>query len=130
MHLRHPNPGFPKVCVSELRVWELPRAARRLIERGVRGRRAGLSLEELGLVEALQAPAPRLLRRLARHFDRPWPAPERADVAALDHESQYAAWTLLFGRRVNHFTASVNAHGVPPLSGIEQLFDMTKRSQH
>lgn len=120
VHLRHPNPGFPKVFVSELRVWELSAAARRRIERNVRPRSGGLTGDDLRRLSSLEAPAPGLLRRLAAHFDRPWPAPERADVLDLDPESQYAAWTLLFGRRVNHFTASVNAHEAPPLADIEK----------
>ena len=120
IHLRHPRREFPKVFVSELRVWELPAAARARIQRAVRPRYAGLADSELAALAAAKGSASRLVARLLRHFDRPWPAPTKRDVLALDRVSQYAAWTLLFGYRVNHFTASINAHGVKSLSDIEK----------
>ncbi|MBI4348201.1 MAG: DUF1338 domain-containing protein [Elusimicrobia bacterium] len=120
LHLRHPDASFPKVFVSELRVWELPAPARARIRRSVRPRIAGLSDAELAALAAPGGPPARMLARLLRHFDRPWPAPKASDVLALDRVSQYAAWTLLFGYRVNHFTASINAHGVAALAGIER----------
>lgn len=36
-----------------------------------------------------------------------WPRPMRSDYLALLKESEYAAWTLVFGNRANHFTVSV-----------------------
>lgn len=119
VHLRHPNPGLPKVFVSELRVWELSPRARRIVRRSTRVRRTGLSEDDLAGLASPAARSPGLRRRLLGHFERPWPPPEEAAVRALDAESQYAAWTLLFGRRVNHFTASVDSQDSPSLSGIE-----------
>ncbi|MBI5201320.1 MAG: DUF1338 domain-containing protein [Elusimicrobia bacterium] len=119
IHLRHPEPGFPKVFVSELRVWELPPDARRRLAAAVERGRPGLSDGELSALASAKPPSS-LLGRLLAHFDRPWPAPKAADVLALDRVSQYAAWTLLFGRRVNNFTASINAHGKGPLSDLEK----------
>ncbi|HVE12926.1 MAG TPA: DUF1338 domain-containing protein [Elusimicrobiota bacterium] len=124
VHLRHRDPALPKAFVSELRTWELPPPARRVVQRALKLARPALSDEDLaGLARpaALSAPArARLLRRAVAHFSRPWPAPAKADVLALDRESQYAAWTLLHGRTVNHFTASVDSHGPGPLSDIEK----------
>ncbi|WP_287128504.1 DUF1338 domain-containing protein [Candidatus Cyanaurora vandensis] len=39
---------------------------------------------------------------------RPWQRPQYADYQLLLRESEYAAWTLAFGHRVNHFTVSVH----------------------
>lgn len=61
-----------------------------------------------------------LLDRLVREFhELPWNLPERADVERAHGESQYAAWVLLHGYNVNHFTALINSQGVPALAGIE-----------
>jgi Domain of unknown function (DUF1338) len=43
---------------------------------------------------------------LAAWFVPPAP-PTEADLLALEAESQYGAWPLAFGRKVNHFTAQV-----------------------
>lgn len=120
VHLRHPDPALPKVFVSELRVWELPQDDRRRIGAAVKRRKTGLTESELAGLASLKGPPAGLLERLIRHFDRPWSAPTKRDVLALDRVSQYAAWTLLFGYRVNHFTARVNAHGVRALGDIEK----------
>ncbi|WP_218082259.1 DUF1338 domain-containing protein [Anthocerotibacter panamensis] len=39
---------------------------------------------------------------------RPWQRPTFADYQRLLQQSEYAAWTLAFGNRVNHFTVSVH----------------------
>jgi hypothetical protein len=41
-------------------------------------------------------------------------------VAALNKVSQYAAWVLVHGYNVNHFTSLINSHGVPALDDIEK----------
>jgi hypothetical protein len=52
-------------------------------------------------------------------FARPWDAPSRADVDFLNTETQYAAWTLLHGNSVNHFTAFINHQEVPAWPDID-----------
>ena len=42
-----------------------------------------------------------------------------ADITAVNKESQFAAWVLVHGYRVNHFTALVNSHGVEALDDID-----------
>src|SRR5687768_16718657 len=39
IHFQHANQQFPKLFISELRVWELPAAARQIIEKTVRSHR-------------------------------------------------------------------------------------------
>lgn len=96
-HYQHPNSRFPKIFISELKSWELSPAARRIVARSLRGHRPPLG-EDL----------PPLSRAL-RHFSAlPWQPPRRADVEALNRESQYGAWVLLNGYDVNHFTAAVD----------------------
>lgn len=111
VHLAPPAPGLPKVFVSELRLWELSPAGRRIALAAAAGGRGTLSdgdLSELAHADALPAPrAKALAGRLLAHFARPWPAPTRSDVEALDRESQFGAWVLLHGHSVNHFTGAV-----------------------
>src|SRR5438132_9081887 len=59
---------------------------------------------------------------MVRYFEElPWELPQKKDVQELDKESQFAAWVLVNGYDVNHFTASVNSHGVPTLDDVEKV---------
>ncbi|MEY4177779.1 MAG: hypothetical protein RLY70_1353 [Planctomycetota bacterium] len=78
---------------------------------------AGVGANGKGIDERRRAA---LLDRLVREFhELPWNLPERSDVERANRESQYAAWVLLHGYNVNHFTALINSQGVPALSSIE-----------
>jgi len=124
IHLAPPSPDLPKVFVSELRAWELPPRARRIALSAAAKAKPSLTDDDLAELHAC-AGLPRarraaLLARLLAHFDRPWPVPAKADVAALERDSQFGAWVLLHGNAVNHFTASIDAHGVDSLGDIEK----------
>jgi hypothetical protein len=84
------QPGLPRVFVSELDIDALPADARAAILRA-----------------PADPPAPTDLDALADWFAPPLP-PSRADVELVARHSQYGAWCLCFGRRVNHFTAAVD----------------------
>lgn len=124
MHFAPPDPGLPKLFVSELRVWELSPRARRMILAATRRARPGLGDAELAaLAGAAGLSAARrraLAARVIAHLSRPWPAPSARDVEALEPETQFGAWTLLHGHAVNHFTASIDAQDTPALAGIER----------
>lgn len=122
IHLAHPHPDLPRLFVSELKSWELSRTSREIIGHSLEKHRpppdveflAGLSVDE----------SSDLTESLSSHFlERPWPAPERSEVETLNSESQYAAWVLVHGYAVNHFTALVNAHGVESLDSIEKTVE-------
>lgn len=125
IHFQHANPGFPKLFVSELRVWELGREPREIIARYLADHHEPFPLESL--VELAEAddsdaePGGDLLAQAVSQFhELPWPLPEKDDVLALAEESQYAAWTLVHGYNVNHFTSLINSQGVPELGDIEK----------
>ena len=124
IHFAPPAPGLPKIFVSELRLWELSPAGRRVALAATASAKSALSdgaLLDLARAGALPAPrAKALAARLVAHFDRPWPAPAKSDVERLERESQFGAWTLLHGHSVNHFTSAVHAHGVDALADIEK----------
>jgi len=48
-----------------------------------------------------------------------WNTPDLEDVEAVHKESQYAAWVMVHGYNVNHFTSLINSHKVPGLDDIE-----------
>jgi hypothetical protein len=50
----------------------------------------------------------------------PWHLPEKSDLLELNLDSQYAAWVLVHGYNVNHFTSLINSHKVPALDDIEK----------
>ena len=63
----------------------------------------------------------RLLAQVVAQFhELPWLLPRREDVVELNKVSQYAAWVLVHGYNVNHFTSLINSHGVPALDDIEK----------
>ncbi len=103
------QPGLPRVFVSELVAESLPKRERELV----------LSLE----------PDPKPSSDLVSWFAAPVTRPRAEDLEAVEKVSQYGAWLLAFGRKVNHFTASVDdveawqakllAAGVPMKGEIE-----------
>jgi hypothetical protein len=124
IHFQHSNPQFPKLFISELRVPELPAEARSIIERALRAHRPAIGLEMLAALANLDRddkPAAELLQRVVSEFhDLPWMLPSRDEVEKLNKVSQYAAWVLVHGYNVNHFTSLINSHGVPALDDIEK----------
>ncbi len=87
---RHPEPGLPKVFISELVLAEMSAATQALIARLV-----------------AQLPAGFGARTDLPWAGRPWTV-THAEYAQLLEESEYAAWVAAFGFRVNHFTVDVN----------------------
>ncbi len=124
VHFQHVHPQFPKIFISELKVWELPAAAAQIINRTLKSHRPAVAEDVLaGLFRLDQSAAGRgqLLRAAVSAFhDLPWQLPPREDVAALNAASQYAAWVLVHGYNVNHFTSLINSHGAGALDDIEK----------
>ncbi len=124
IHFQHTNPQFPKLFISELKVWELPKEAREIIGRCVRGHRGNVSEQTLAALHNLdrdQSPGKELLTEVVSVFhELPWLLPRREDVVAMNAVSQYAAWVLVHGYNVNHFTSLINSHGVPALDDIDK----------
>lgn len=84
------QPGLPRIFISELDPRALPADARMIL---------------LGAPK--EPPAPSSPTTLPSWFAAPRP-PSRAAVDVVAKASQYGAWLLCFGRRVNHFTAVVD----------------------
>ena len=89
IYMAHPD-GLPRVFISELKQEELSPRARQLLS----------ALPE-------DPPPPEAVEALAQWFSAP-PPPEESALLELEKESQYGAWLLAFGRKVNHFTGSVD----------------------
>lgn len=126
IHYQHPRPEFPKIFVSQLKTWELSPEGRRIAGKSLSGRRLPLGDDVLadlrGLDRVSKARRAALMKILLRHFQElPWGLPQKKDVRALDKESQFGAWVLVNGNGVNHFTASVDSHGVRALDDIEKV---------
>lgn len=124
IHFQHANQQFPKLFISELKTWELPAPARSIIEKTVRSHRPPVCSETLAALASLDqdaAPAKDIAPRILAEFhELPWILPAREDVQTLNKASQYAAWVLVHGYNVNHFTSLINSHGVPGLADIEK----------
>jgi hypothetical protein len=124
IHFQHGNQQFPKLFISELRVWELPAEARTVIEKTAKSHRpaiCGDTLAALANLDRDHQPAVELLPQVVAQFhELPWLLPAKADVEKLNKVSQYAAWVFVHGYNVNHFTSLINSHAVPTLDDIEK----------
>ena len=128
IHFQHSNPQFPKLFISELKVWELPAPQREIINRIVKSHRPAVSeailvaLQNLDQKSDSRSPTPDSLLTdvVAQFHELPWLLPRREDVTELNKVSQYAAWVLVHGYNVNHFTSLINSHGVAGLDDIEK----------
>ena len=126
IHFEHPEETFPKIFVSQLEVEQLPGWAQNIINGTVADTPYLLSDRSLELLALLrkegQIPkvaADGLVVDLTQYFRRPWQVPRKGDVLKLNDVSQYAAWTLLHGNSVNHFTAFINHQGVREWPDLE-----------
>ena len=125
IHYQHPHNAFPKIFVSELKTWELPDAAQKAITTTLNSHRTALRdellVELFRLEDSDETVHQRLLDEVSEWFlRRPWHPPQRTDLESVDQVSQYAAWVLVHGYRVNHFTALINSHHAPKLDNIEK----------
>lgn len=126
VHFEHPDPLQPKIFVSELLVDQLSEKAQQAIQRNTANTQDKLPKEAKSLLAELQvnkhlsdSDAEQLVKMLTPYFTRVWEAPLKEDVEFLNNETQYAAWTLLHGNSVNHFTAFINHQAVPAWPDIE-----------
>ena len=125
IHYQHANAKLPKLFISELRTWELSETSRAIVTRNASSHREAIfigSLAELSTLDTAATEASeKLLDEVVRQFhDLPWNPPEKSDVEAINAESQYAAWVLVHGYNVNHFTSLINSHEVESLGDIEK----------
>lgn len=126
-HFEHKtNTTNPKIFISQLEVDQLSPGVADMIKTSVAGAPDLLSSGDRELLKMLagdsqvdQSVADNFAISLARFFVRPWNPPMRRVVETVDKESQYAAWTLLHGNSVNHFTAYINEQGVKEWPDIE-----------
>lgn len=88
------QPGLPRVFISELDPDALPTDVAAILRASP--------------ADEAAPPTTAPPKTLAAWFAAPTKRPSRADVEVVARASQYGAWLLCFGRRVNHFTAVVD----------------------
>jgi len=97
-----PEPRYPRIFLSELRVGDLSPGTQELIRRYTGGLTEdpvkGLDLSDASAID-------RFLHSSS------WELPSLADYEALQAESEYAAWVIYNRYYLNHFTVSV--HNLP-----------------
>ncbi|QDU87691.1 hypothetical protein Pla175_10570 [Pirellulimonas nuda] len=102
-----PDPGLPRVFLSELLVDELSPAAAAILRR--------IASE----VDAGRVESPEVF-----WAGRLWPAVSWEEYQTLAAESEYAAWFAAIGVRPNHFTISVNhLHGMDQVEQVLQVVE-------
>jgi hypothetical protein len=119
---------WPKVFVSELRASELPAAAADIVHSHVDRIYADHTTR---LPQALAADAPSQPELLLELLDAPPWAPTAAEVEriravgaaepSLANATEYAAWTLTHGHRINHMTILQNTLGMEGVNNLQDL---------
>ena len=134
-HFEHPDKIFPKIFVSQLEVEELPEWAQNAVHQTVKDTPYLLSVEALELLQILKMEgelnleaAQFLVNDLVNYFRRPWDVPFKDDVLKINDVSQYAAWTLLHGNSVNHYTAFINFQDVAEWPDLETTCEGLKNA--
>jgi 2-oxoadipate dioxygenase/decarboxylase len=133
IHYQHANPAFPKLFLSELRIWELPDDVGETLERLLESHRDPVTreqLQQLCTLKQMSAAAHlQLLNMIVDEFHSlPWDLPDKAAVQVVNAHSQYAAWVMVHGYNVNHFTSSINSQGVDSLNDIEKTVTALKNA--
>lgn len=132
VHYQHPNSHFPKLFISELQTWKLSPDVRAIVEKTVASHQPALPLSTLVKLSTLSAATPEERQSLLNAAvswveELPWRTPEKDDVLAVNRESQFAAWVMVHGYNVNHFTTLINSQGVATLDDIEKTIAAMKR---
>lgn len=100
----HPDASVPKIFISELLTEQLSEPAQSILAKytsAIAGK-----------------PADQAVFWSGRH----WPAPSAEDYNTLMKETEYGAWLLALGVRVNHFTVSINhLKRVANLTGTDRI---------
>lgn len=123
-HFLHKDPLKPKIFISQLEVNQLPTDAQKLILDATKSGKDPLSKEDIEALQTLkndgeldEQHSRKLIDHLHDAFHRVWEPPLKSTVLRLNDISQYAAWTLLHGNSINHFTANINEQNVPQWDG-------------
>ncbi len=135
-HFEHKtNSDSPKIFISQLEVDKLPIEAQKIIKDAVKSANDPLTSTDLELLSALQCGEEldertihALIESLVDFFGRHWDIPARKAIEDMNKHSQYAAWTLLHGNSVNHFTAWINKQNVKEWPDIEATVEALKRA--
>lgn len=121
LHFQHPHPEFPKLFLSELKTYELSRECQTILRDALAAHRPAVTDDFLARLAAANSSHAALLEDTVRQFhDLPWNRPDKQAVLRVNAESQYAAWVLVHGYHVNHFTTLINSQGVEALGDIEK----------
>jgi hypothetical protein len=125
-HYEHSKGKYPKIFISELDVSKLSKPIKDIVLKYQKSfddkfyTQYNFMLNRIGSVEILDETAfKELVEILVSFFNRHWETPLKSDVFKVDDESQYAAWTLIHGYSVNHFTAYINEQQVKEWPDIE-----------
>ncbi len=102
----HPNPLVPKIFCSELLVDQLSEPAQKIIQRYT------AQITEQTLDQSVF------------WSGRHWAMPDWGDYNTVMQESEYGAWLLAIGVRVNHFTVSINH--LTTTDSIHEVLDRVK----
>lgn len=121
LHFQHPHPEFPKLFISELKTYELSRECQTILRDVLATHRPTVTEDFLARLATADSTDAALLDDTVRQFhELPWSLPDKQAVLRVNAESQYAAWVLVHGYQVNHFTTLINSQGVEALSDIEK----------
>lgn len=127
----HSKEASPKIFISELELPSFSQPFQETLKRYT----SQVRHSPLGTIQRLaqeirqkdSQALPQLIQECVSYLTSPpaWSRPSFADFELLGKESEYAAWTLLYGPQINHFTVSV--HLMESFSHIKDLADYLEK---
>ena len=96
--LRHPNPSFPRLFISQIRLADIAAEATQIAENYLADSQD--PIDDLDYMDAAAV--------IAYLHSRKWPPLSHSDYQSILGHSEYLAWVLLNDYYLNHFTVSVN----------------------
>ena len=117
---------LPKLFISELKVDALPTSTANLIRQAVRWKPSYENAVWTKLPSLEKIEPENILLLFQSRLKRLWAPPLKSTVEAVNPISQYGAWVLLHGYRVNHFTASINRQNSATYSDLDATVQALK----
>lgn len=115
---------LPQVVLADFRLAELPQNIRSIIEKYTRHSHGNTLLTIKKFAEKTKQGDQHAAQKLTQILNiylttRDWPLPTKAEINTVSEVNELLAWTLLFGRRPNHFT--ISAHLLNDFNSLEEF---------
>lgn len=121
---------MPQIVVADFRLHELPMTVRTILEKYIKHIPLYPSTDYEQLCQQIAVGDPTALTQVIAQLEqmcsgRAWPTPTLHDFNAVREANELLAWTLVFGRRPNHFGISI--HLMSHFNNLNEFNEFVKK---